>query len=103
MEECRKRQRGKDTTIGHWEIAGIVSLKRLFLLILMVSQKQFWMNFQRGQARENSLQTSHILEQMLLEITEKNMFVQGNLIVYTSADSVFQIAAHEDIVPVEEL
>ena len=72
----QEASRGKDTTIGHWEIAGIVSEKAL-PTYPNGFPKAVLMNFQRGQA-ERFFATSHILEQMLLEITEKNMFVQGN-------------------------
>lgn len=92
---------GKDTTIGHWEIAGIISTKRLPTYpngfpeeILKPFRKQTG----RGVLGNCVASGTTILDQL----GERHMKT-GDLIVYTSADSVFQIAAHEDVVPIEQL
>ena len=92
---------GKDTTIGHWEIAGIISTQRLPTYpngfpeeILRPFREQTG----RGVLGNCVASGTTILDQL----GEEHMRT-GDLIVYTSADSVFQIAAHQDIVPVETL
>ena len=84
---------GKDTTIGHWEMAGIISKNPL-------------PTYPEGFPKE-------VLDEFIKRIgreiicnkpySGKEHIETGKLIVYTSADSVFQIAAHEDIVPIDEL
>lgn len=96
-----ERSRGKDTTIGHWEIAGIVSEKPLPVypqgfpdeIIRAFSQKT---------GREILCNKPYSGTEVIRDYGEEHMKT-GKLIVYTSADSVFQIAAHEDIIPIEEL
>ena len=93
--------RGKDTTIGHWEIAGVVSDRPL---------PTYPDGFPREVIKEFEEKTHKKVicnlpfsgTQVIKEYGEQHL-KSGNLIVYTSADSVFQIAAHEKIVPVEEL
>jgi len=92
---------GKDTTIGHWEIAGIVSKNPL---------PTYPNGFPQDVIDKFSELTGRgVLCNMPYSGTDvirdygKHHMESGDLIVYTSADSVFQIAAHEDIVPVEEL
>lgn len=97
----RERSTGKDTTIGHWEIAGIVSHNPLptfpngFPDELLAS-------FQRktgcGVLCNRPYSGTEVIKDFGRESVET-----GKLIVYTSADSVFQIAAHEDIVPPSQL
>jgi phosphopentomutase len=98
MSEASK---GKDTTIGHWEISGIISEKPL---------PTFSDGFPLELLSEFEKRTSHrVICNKSYSGTEvikdygKEHIETGALIVYTSADSVFQIAAHEDIVPLEEL
>ncbi len=92
---------GKDTTIGHWEIGGIVSATPL---------PTYPNGFPDEIIDVFSRRTGHgVLCNKPYSGTEvirdygQQHIATGDLIVYTSADSVFQIAAHEDIVPVEEL
>lgn len=92
---------GKDTTIGHWEISGIVSNTPL---------PTYPNGFPEEIINEFAKQTGRkVLCNKPFSGTEvikrfgKEHMETGDLIVYTSADSVFQIAAHEDIVPVETL
>lgn len=92
---------GKDTTIGHWEIAGIVSAQPLptypngFPEEILAPFRQAT---GRGVLANAPWSGTAVIE----KYGEEHMRT-GDLIVYTSADSVFQIAAHEEIVPPETL
>ena len=97
---CEASQ-GKDTTIGHWEIAGIISERPLPTYpegfppeVINALEK----NFGRKILCNKPYSGTKVIHDFgrLHEAT-------GDLIVYTSADSVLQIAAHEKIVPVDEL
>ena len=92
---------GKDTTTGHWEISGI-KLASAFPTYPDGFPAEVMDAFEaaigRGTIGNKPASGTAILE----ELGEEHMKT-GKVIVYTSADSVFQIAAHEDIVPVEEL
>ncbi len=93
--------KGKDTTIGHWEIAGIVSPRPLPTYPNGFPQEvidEFCLRTGRGALCNKPYSGTQVLE----DYGKKHMET-GDLIVYTSADSVMQIAAHEEIVPVEEL
>ena len=96
-----ERSRGKDTTIGHWEIAGVVSESPLptfpdgFPKELL---EEFSKRTGRGVLCNKPYSGTDVIRDYGKEHCES-----GDLIVYTSADSVFQIAAHEAVVPVEEL
>lgn len=96
-----ERSMGKDTTIGHWEIAGIVSPQPLptypdgFPEEILTPFRQAT---GRGVLANAPWSGTAVIEQY----GEEHMRT-GDLIVYTSADSVFQIAAHEEIVPPETL
>ena len=92
---------GKDTTIGHWEIAGIVSPEPLPTYPNGFPEEvlePFRAATGRGVLANAPWSGTAVLD----EFGEEHMRT-GDLIVYTSADSVFQIAAHEDIVPPEKL
>ena len=92
---------GKDTTIGHWEIAGIVSEDPLPTYLEGFPEEilePFRKATGRGVLANAPWSGTAVIEQYGQEHMET-----GDLIVYTSADSVFQIAAHEDIVPPEQL
>lgn len=93
--------KGKDTTIGHWEIAGIIS-KRPLPTYPEGFPKEVLDEFSRLTGRGILCNKPYSGTEVIKEFGEEHMKM-GNLIVYTSADSVFQVAAHEDIVPVEEL
>ena len=97
----REASAGKDTTIGHWEIAGIVSPEPL---------PTFPHGFPEEVLRPFREQTGRgVLCNLPYSGTEvikdygREHVQTGDLIVYTSADSVFQIAAHESVVPPEQL
>ena len=92
---------GKDTTIGHWEIAGLVSDHPLPTYPQGFPEEvlaPFREATGRGVLANAPWSGTAVIEQYGAEHMKT-----GDLIVYTSADSVFQIAAHEDIVPPEQL
>lgn len=98
MTEASK---GKDTTIGHWEIAGVISPKPLPVFEDGFPEevlKEFSEKTGRGVLCNKPYSGTVVINDYGDEHVKT-----GDLIVYTSADSVFQVAAHEDVVPVEEL
>lgn len=97
----KERSRGKDTTIGHWEIAGVVSPKPLPVYPNGFPE-EILERFREATGREVLCNLPYSGTDVIRDYGEEHMKT-GALIVYTSADSVFQIAAHEEIVPVEEL
>ncbi len=97
----REASMGKDTTIGHWEIAGLVSKEPLPTYPdgfpeEVISEFEALTN--RGVLCNRPYSGTDVIRDYGKEHLET-----GKLIVYTSADSVFQIAAHEDVVPLSEL
>ncbi len=98
MAEASK---GKDTTIGHWEIAGVYSPKPLPTYPNGFPQ-EIITEFEKRTGRGVLCNAPYSGTEVIKEFGEEHIRT-GKLIVYTSADSVFQIAAHEDIVPVETL
>ena len=97
---CEK-SKGKDTTLGHWEIAGVVSEKPLPTFPNGFPEsilKEFSEKTGRGVICNKTYSGTEVIK----EYGEEHLKT-GALIVYTSADSVFQIAAHESIVPPEKL
>ena len=96
-----EKSMGKDTTIGHWEIAGLVSPDPLPTYPNGFPEEvlaPFRAATGKGVLANAPWSGTAVIE----EFGEEHMKT-GDLIVYTSADSVFQIAAHEDIVPPEQL
>ena len=98
MTEASK---GKDTTIGHWEIAGVYSPKA-FPTYPNGFPEEVVSEFTKKTGREIICNMPYSGTDVIRDYGEEHLKT-GKLIVYTSADSVFQIAAHEDIVPVETL
>lgn len=92
---------GKDTTIGHWEIAGIISPKALPTYPNGFPE-ELLAEYSRLTGRKILCNLPYSGTELLEDYGKEHMET-GALIVYTSADSVFQIAAHEGIVPIEEL
>lgn len=92
---------GKDTTIGHWEIAGLVSEKAMPTFPNGFPEA-FITNFEKAIGRKCICNKPYSGTKVIADYGEEHIKT-GALIVYTSADSVFQIAAHEDIVPVDKL
>ena len=96
-----ERSRGKDTTIGHWEIAGIYSPKPLPTYPNGFPEEVLE-EFRIRTGRDILCNRPYSGTQVIADYGDEHVRT-GKLIVYTSADSVFQIAAHEDVVPVEQL
>ena len=92
---------GKDTTIGHWEIAGVES-PRALPTYPDGFPPEVIAEFEARTGRKVLCNKPYSGTQVLVDYGEEHLRT-GALIVYTSADSVFQVAAHEDVVPVETL
>lgn len=93
--------KGKDTTIGHWEIAGVVSDSPLPTFPNGFPDELI-SAFEKETGRKVLCNLPYSGTEVIAKYG-KQMVEEGALIVYTSADSVFQIAAHEEVVPVPEL
>lgn len=99
--KCAERSAGKDTTTGHWEIAGLIST---------VPMKTYPDGFpaavldrlRAAAGREILCNLPYSGTEVIRDYGQQHIET-GALIVYTSADSVLQIAAHEDVIPVPEL
>ena len=92
---------GKDTTIGHWEIAGLISPNPLPTYPHGFPEEVL-APFREATGRGVLANAPWSGTEVIQKYGEEHMKT-GDLIVYTSADSVFQIAAHEDIVPPKQL
>lgn len=92
---------GKDTTIGHFEIAGIISEKPMPTYPNGFPD-EIINEFEKQTGCETLCNKPYSGTQVIADYGEEHMKT-GKLIVYTSADSVFQIAAHTDIVAIEKL
>ena len=92
---------GKDTTIGHWEIAGVISPDPLPTYPDGFPEEVIDA-FERATGRGTLCNKPYSGTAVIRDYGEEHIKT-GKLIVYTSADSVFQIAAHEEVVPIEEL
>ena len=99
--KCREVSAGKDTTTGHWEIAG-VQLKKAFPTFPDGFPQDFIAAFEKAVGRGTLGNKPASGTAILDELGEEHL-ATGKLIVYTSADSVFQIAANEALVPPQEL
>ncbi len=97
----RELSRGKDTTIGHWEIAGVISPMPLPTYPEGFPE-DFIKAFEAKVKRKTLCNKPYSGTEVIRDYGERHMKT-GELIVYTSADSVFQIAANEAVVPLEEL
>ncbi|SDB43509.1 phosphopentomutase [Butyrivibrio sp. INlla16] len=99
--KCQEASKDKDTTTGHWEIAGVISPKPMPKFPDGFPQ-EFLDAFSKRVGRGVICNKPYSGTQVINDYGDEHVKT-GNLIVYTSADSVFQIAAHEDIVPLETL
>lgn len=97
----RESSMGKDTTIGHWEIAGIISPEPLPTYPNGFPEDVV-KEFERRTGRKTLCNLPYSGTEVIKDYGEESIKT-GALIIYTSADSVFQIAAHEDYVPIDEL
>lgn len=93
--------KGKDTTIGHWELAGVVSEKPL-PTYPQGFPPEILAAFSTATGRGVLCNKPYSGTDVIADFGATHM-ATGDWIVYTSADSVFQIAAHEEVVPLEEL
>ncbi len=93
--------KGKDTTIGHWEIAGIISENPLPTYPEGFPKKVIE-EFEKRTGRKTLCNKPYSGTQVIAEYGKEHID-SGALIVYTSADSVFQIAAHEEYVTPDRL
>lgn len=101
IARMKEASKGKDTTIGHWEIAGILSEKPLPTYPDGFPQ-EILDAFSSATGRGVLCNKPYSGTEVIRKYGDEHVRT-GDLIVYTSADSVFQIAAHEDVVPVETL
>lgn len=92
---------GKDTTIGHWEITGIISEKPLPVFPNGFPD-EIIKEFERRTGRKTLCNKPYSGTEVIKDYGVEHMKT-GALIVYTSADSVFQVAANENVVPVKKL
>ena len=98
---CTLASPGKDTTTGHWEMVGI-HLDIPFPVHPNGFPKEWIAEFEDKIARTSLGNKAASGTEIIKELGEEHIRT-GSPIVYTSADSVFQIAAHEDVIPVWEL
>lgn len=96
-----EKSKGKDTTTGHWEMCGVI-LDEPFALFPNGFDSKTIEEFSKRTGRGVLGNKAASGTEIIAELGEEHMKT-GKWIVYTSADSVFQIAAHEEIVPLEEL
>lgn len=101
IARMREASSGKDTTIGHWEIAGVLSKEPLPVYPEGFPEEVIEA-FKCLTGRNVLCNKPYSGTEVIREYGDEHMRT-GSLIVYTSADSVFQVAAHEDVVPVEKL
>ncbi|HEY9062441.1 MAG TPA: phosphopentomutase [Pseudobacteroides sp.] len=96
-----EQSKGKDTTTGHWEIAGVI-LDKAFPVYPSGFPKEIIHEFENriGLKTIGNITASGT---QIIDMLGKKHVETGFPIVYTSADSVFQIAAHEGVIPVERL
>jgi phosphopentomutase len=99
--KCALASPGKDTTTGHWEMAGI-HLAKPFPTYPNGFPSEVMDAFEAATGRGWLGNKAASGTEIMVELGEQHMRT-GDAIVYTSADSVFQIAAHEDVIPLWEL
>jgi len=98
---CALASPGKDTTTGHWEMAGI-HLEKPFPLYPHGFPREILDEFESRIARRTLGNKAASGTEIIKELGAEHMRT-GSPIVYTSADSVFQVAAHEEVIPLWEL
>jgi len=98
---CALASPGKDTTTGHWEMAGI-HLEIPFPVYPHGFPRDLMTRFEDAIGRSTLGNKAASGTEIIAELGEEHMLT-GSPIVYTSADSVFQVAAHEDVIPLFEL
>lgn len=101
IAKCNEKSKGKDTTTGHWEISGLI-LEKPFPTYPNGFPEDFISEFENKVGRKTIGNYPASGTEIIQELGKLHVDT-GDLIVYTSADSVFQIAAHEEVVPLDEL
>lgn len=101
IAKCDEKSKGKDTTTGHWEISGLI-LDKPFPTYPNGFPQDLIQEFEKRVGRK-VIGNYAASGTEIIQVLGKEHVETGNLIVYTSADSVFQVAAHEEVVPLEEL
>ena len=101
VARLREASMGKDTTIGHWEIGGVVSPKPL-PTYPQGFPREILEEFERQTGRGWLCNLPYSGTEVIRDYGEEQLKT-GKWIVYTSADSVFQVAAQEELIPLEEL
>lgn len=96
-----EKSKGKDTTTGHWEMMGVITDKP-FPTYPNGFPSELMQRFEQAIGRGTLGNVVASGTEIIKELGEEHVRT-GRPIVYTSADSVFQIAAHEDVIPIEEL
>ncbi|MBF0903821.1 MAG: phosphopentomutase, partial [Atopobium sp.] len=97
----QEKSAGKDTTVGHWEMAGVISPKK-FPTYPDGFPQEVIEEFEQKTGRKVLCNKPYSGTDVIRDFGKEHVET-GALIVYTSADSVFQIAAHEDVVSPEKL
>ncbi|MBF0545259.1 MAG: phosphopentomutase [Candidatus Riflebacteria bacterium] len=92
---------GKDTTTGHWEMVGI-KLDYAFPLFPDGFPKNWLQSYEKEIERETLANYASSGTEIIMKLGDEHVKT-GKPIVYTSADSVFQVAAHEEVIPLKEL
>jgi len=100
--KCALKSNGKDTTTGHWEIAGIV-LEKAFPTFPEGFPERVINKFVSETKVPGVLANVAASGTEIIKQFGEEHIKTGKPIIYTSADSVFQIAAHEEIIPIERL
>ena len=98
---CKEISNGKDTTVGHWEIAGVIS-KKPMPTFPNGFDNEIIKEFEKRTGRAVICNKPYSGTEVIKDFGREHIET-GALIVYTSADSVFQVASHTDVVPLEEL
>lgn len=99
--KCALASPGKDTTTGHWEMAGI-HLEKPLPLFPNGFPRELMAEFESRIGRRTLGNKAASGTEIIVELGEEHVRT-GSPIVYTSADSVFQVAAHEEVIPLFEL
>lgn len=99
---CEEASKGKDTVTGHWEISGVILEEPLNTYPQGFSD-DIINEFKKRSNIEGILGNIVASGTQIIEDLGEEHVKTGYPIIYTSADSVFQIAAHEDVIPVEKL
>lgn len=99
--KMREASAGKDTTTGHWELAGIIS--KLPMPVYPNGFPKETIEAFEERTRRRVICNQPYSGTAVIKDYGKEHMETGALIVYTSADSVFQVAAHEEVIPIQEL